>query len=172
MTRWSRINLLLAVLAIALLIADQWPARDDSPAGRSLTDLNLDDISSVRIERGHRLTLALQRDAGGWQLIHPLPVPAAGHRVAQLLAVARAEAAQCFPVAGNAGRYGLDDPQAILQIGLQIDRLRLAFGQRDPSQQARYVLLGDEVCVIDDLYFNLLTLPPSHYAAGDSGQSN
>ena len=161
MTRWSRINLVLALLVAALLIVDQWPERGDKADLQTLTDLAIDDITSLSIERGGRLTLALHRDADGWQLSHPLPVPAAARRVAQLLAVARAEVAQRFPLNDDAARYGLDEPQAVLHIG----QLRLAFGQRDTSQQARYVQMDDDVCVIDDLYFNLLTLPPSHFAA-------
>ena len=48
---------------------------------------------------------------------------------------------------------------------LQIDDTRLTFGDRDPTQHYRYVLFDDEVRVIDDVYFNLLSLPAQHFAA-------
>ena len=160
MTRWARINLLLGVLAAGLLTVHLWPQGTQSAAGL-LTDLTADVIQDIRIERGRRLTLALARDADGWTLTHPQPRPANAHRVAQLLAIALAPVSFRYPLADDAGRYGLDEPAAVLQF----DDRRLTFGDRDPTQQGRYVLVDDEVCVVDDLYFNLLTLPARHYAA-------
>jgi hypothetical protein len=49
---------------------------------------------------------------------------------------------------------------------LQLDGLRVAFGDRDPSQQARYTLVDGEVRVIDDLFYNLVTLPVRHFSGG------
>lgn len=159
MTRWARINLVLGVLAAGLLALHLWPQGPQSAAGL-LTDLDADAIQGIRIERGRRLTLALARDAGGWTLTHPQPRPANAHRVAQLLAIALAPVSFRYTLAGDAERYGLDEPAAVLQL----DDRRLSFGDRDPTQQGRYVRVGDEVCVVDDLYFNLLTLPARHYA--------
>ena len=42
---------------------------------------------------------------------------------------------------------------------LQLDEVRVAFGDRDPAQRSRYVLMDGTIKVIDDVYFNLLTLP-------------
>ena len=160
MTRWVRVNLVLGVLAAGLLTLHLWPQGPPSAAGL-LTHLGADAIQDIRIERGRRLTLALALGADGWALTHPQPRPANPHRVAQLLAIALAPVSFRHPLADDAGRYGLDAPAAVLQFN---DR-RLSFGDRDPTQQGRYVLVNDEVCVVDDLYFNLLTLPAKHYAA-------
>lgn len=160
MSRWTRTNLLLGMLAGVLAVLYLWP-NDGDGLTRSVTTLTPDTISSLRVERGSRLTLALQRDNDGWRLTHPQQRAASARRVNQLLAIALADTTQCFELDNDLQRYGLGTPAAILQL----DGSRLAFGDRDPTQRSRYVLIGDEVCVIDDLYFNLLTLPAKHFAA-------
>lgn len=160
MNRWTRVNLLLAAFALLLLAVHLWPSAPG--AGRPLTMLVEADISSIRVERSGRLELALQRTASGWELTHPQQAPARLHRVQQLLAIARAPVQQEFAGAGALAQYGLEQPAAVLQL----NELRLAFGARDPSQHSRYVLANDEIRVIDDVYFNLLTLPAGHFVGG------
>jgi hypothetical protein len=157
MNRWTRTNLLLAVLVAALLVAHLWPA--GSTEYPPLTGLAEAEITSVRVERSDRLRLALQRDDKAWQLTHPQQAPAQTQRVRQLLAIARAPVQQTFPATGDLARYGLATPGAVLQL----NNLRLQFGDRDPSQTSRYILVNDTISVIDDVYFNLLSLPASHF---------
>lgn len=158
MTRWARINLVLGVLAAGLLALHLWPQGSPSADG-ALTELSPDAIQTIRVERGRRLTLALARDTDGWTLTHPQRRPANSRRVAQLLAVSLAPVSFRYPLGDDADRYGLAQPAAVLLL----DDRRLAFGDRDPTQNGRYVQVGDEVCVVDDLYFNLLTLPAKHF---------
>ena len=101
----------------------------------------------------------MQREGEGWRLVHPRPAAADEHRVAQLLAVARAPVLRSFPAGPDLAQFGLDPPSVVLQI----DDTRLTFGDRDPTQHYRYVLFDDEVRVIDDVYFNLLSLPAQHF---------
>ena len=54
----------------------------------------------------------------------------------------------------------LADPVSVLRL----DDTVCAFGDRDPTQAGRYVLATGEVCVIDDLFFHLLSLPASHFS--------
>ena len=158
MNPWTRLNILLGLLAIGLLAALLWPtANRDAIA---LTALEPGQITQVRIERADRLALALTRSTEGWQLTYPVEQAAVARRVEQILAVARAPVAQRFAVGDQLAEYGLVRPVAVLQL----DDLRLAFGDRDPVQRSRYVLLGDEVRVIDDVYYNLLTLPVQHFS--------
>lgn len=159
MNPWSRINLTLAVSAALLLAVVLWPVEDGDQA--RLTALDIAQVSRLRIERGDRLVLALQHVDGDWRLDYPTEGPALQRRVEQLLAVARAPVQSRYPAGDDLAPYGLDHPQAVLQL----DDLRLAFGQRDATQHSRYVLADGEIHVIDDLYFNLLGLPASHFAA-------
>lgn len=157
MNRWTRINLVLAMLVAGLLGVHLWPTTPTNPA---LTGMAADQVSSIRVERGDRLQIALQRNQKAWRLTHPHQAKAKTERVQQLLAVARAPVQQTFPATADLSRYGLDRPRAVLQL----DQLRLQFGDRDPAQESRYVLVEDDIRVIDELYFNLLNLPASHFS--------
>ena len=154
---WLRTNLALAIILLVLLSIDRWPA--DTVTSPPLTTLVANDIRDIRIERGQRLTLHLQRAPSGWALRYPNDAEARPRRVQQLLAIAHAPIQRALPATQSLDEYGLDPPAAILQF----DRQSLAFGARDPSQQGRYVLVDGEIRLVDDLYFNLLTLPARHF---------
>ena len=156
MNRWHGVNLTLALVVGFLLTLHLWPGTQGQ---RPLTDLDPDTVSSIRVERGKRLHLGLQRDAGAWKMTHPDSAPATDQRVRQLLAITRAPVQQEFEP-GELADYGLDPPSAVLQL----DQQRLQFGDRDPGQDSRYVLVDGRIRVIDDVYFNLLSLPPGHFA--------
>lgn len=158
MNRWSLANLVLALLALSLLAAHLWPegATDWQP----LTALGETEISQIRVERSDRLQLALQRGEKGWLLMHPRETVAEERRVQQLLAIARAPVEHEFATDSGLAPYGLANPRAVLQL----NGLRLLFGDRDPGQNSRYVLVDDRIRVIDDVYYNLLNLPASHFA--------
>lgn len=157
MNRWTRINLILGVIAAVLLVLHLWPRQVVAPT--RLTALDAGAISTVRIEQARRLQIALQRTADGWQLTHPSQARARSHRVEQLLAIARATVERTLPPGNDLAQYGLAEPRAVLML----DDIRIAFGDRDPAQRSRYVLLDNAIQVIDDVYFNLLTLPPQHF---------
>lgn len=154
---WTKVNLALAITFILLVLIDRQPS--DTASNQPLTSLSVNDIADIRIERGQRLTLHLQRTQDGWALRYPNDAKAKPQRVQQLLAIALAPVQRTLPVSQTLEEYGLDPPSAIAQF----DRLRLAFGTRDPSQRNRYVLVNDEIRLIDDVYFNLLTLPARHF---------
>jgi hypothetical protein len=153
---WWRLNLLLALCAAGLLAALFWPQTDDL---ERLSPLQVEAIDTIRIERDGRLRLALERHDDRWQMSHPGPVPAQAARVAQLLAIAQAPLRRSFAPRQPLEDYGLAPPAALLQF----NRMQIGFGARDPSQRQRYVLVDGRVGLVDDVYFNLLTLPPSHF---------
>ena len=160
MNRWTRVNLILALLAASLLLAHLWPA--GTTGLKPLTHLAEAEIYQIRVERGDHLHLALQRGEKGWLLTHPREATTEERRVQQLLAIARAPVEHEFSADSGMAPYGLDDPRAVLQL----NGLRLLFGDRDPGQDSRYVLVNDRIRVIDDVYFNLLSLPASHFTGG------
>ena len=158
---WSRTNLILAATLAVLLVADFWPSgRTPYPP---LTSLAEEVIDHVRIERDDRLQIALQRQDGGWQLSHPEPAKASTERVQQLLAVLRAPVFYDFPADDDLDRFGLAEPSLLLRLSSPSGEWHIGFGDREPNQSGRYVLVDGQVRVIDDLFFNLLSLPPRHF---------
>lgn len=159
MNPWTQLNLALGLLAAALLLVLLWPRWSAPPEVERLSPLAAGEIDRIRIERGRRLTLAFERREGRWHLTHPEQVPARDQRVGQLLAIAGARLHRRFAADAPLADYGLAEPAAVAQF----NELRIAFGARDPSQRQRYVGIDDGVALVDDLYFNLLTLPQTHY---------
>ena len=159
MTGWDRVNFAHGLIAAVLLLLLVWPT--GAPEQPRLTALETQRVASIRIERSDRLVISLQRSDAGWQITYPEPAAAEQRRVEQLLAVARAPVQQQFSKAGKLADYGLDQPAAVLHL----DGTRLVFGDRDPIQHSRYVMVDEQIRVIDDVYFNLLTLPVRHFSA-------
>ena len=154
---WTRINLALFLLMLLLLALDRWPAAE-APF-TPLTAIDPQALQEIRIERGDRLHLALIRQGSDWLLQHPRVGRAQTSRMQPLLAIARAPVRYAFAAGSDLARYGLADPAAVLRLDTHV----LIFGDRDPSQAGRYVLVDGEVRVIDDVFFNLLSLPPKHF---------
>ena len=157
MNRWTRVNLILGAIAAMLLVLHLWPQQ---PATQiRLTPLDVGTISTVRIEHAGDLQIALRRNTDGWELVHPGRAKARSHRVEQLLSISQAVVERTLPAGNGLAQYGLAEPGTVLQL----DEVRVAFGDRDPAQRSRYVLMDGTIKVIDDVYFNLLTLPARHF---------
>jgi hypothetical protein len=160
---WTRSNLVLAGTLVILLTLDQ--IAGDQKLQPTLTGFAIESITEIRVERGARLILAARRADAHWQLTHPAEQPARPERIRQLLAVARAPVRYSFAAPADLERYGLNTPAAVLHVkGRGIPPTVLAFGNRDPDQGHRYVLLKDEVLLIDETFFSLLSLPTSHFS--------
>jgi len=159
---WTRVNLFLALLLGLLVVLDFWPSSME--ASDPLTRLAPGQIDALRVERGKRLHLGLRRTDDGWQLQHPEQAAARTERVAQLLTLLGAPRRYSFPAGNDLARYGLAEPAATLHVqGTSFGAVSLAFGDREPGQDGRYVLVGGDIVVVDNLFFNLLSLPPRHF---------
>jgi hypothetical protein len=161
---WTRVNLVLAALLVGLL-AWEWSSTRPDPQGALLL-VDPEQVDSIRVESGPRLKLALQRDADGWRITHPADRSARPERVAQLLAVVRAPVRYRFAAPPDLDRYGLGTPAAALHLdGSGMSPVTLAFGDRDPAQNQRYVLADGEIRLVDEVFFSLLSLPTDHFTA-------
>lgn len=154
---WTSATLLLGLLACALVVLDRWPSPADS--AQPLTRVITAQLATLRIERNDRLQLAFTHHAGTWRITHPMDAPADPARVAQLLAVAAAPVRYRFPADGDLARYGLDEPATALHL----DDTLVLFGRREPTQSGRYALVNGQIAVVDEVFYNLLALPSSHF---------
>lgn len=148
----------LALLLIGLLTAHQL----EVPATRPLTSLDADQIQEIRVLQNGKLRLAFLRDAQGWLLSHPEIVRARPSRVANLLALLLAPSRAHWPASeGLIQQAGLDRPGREVDFG----KLRIAFGGTSIPGDQRYVLVGDQVHLVDAFWFDLAGLPASHFEA-------
>jgi len=139
------LNLAL-VLAVAVLAAVVYlqPGLQEEPVGKLLTTLNQQQVKEVRLsnEQGQ---VVLQRGGEEWSLQTPLAIAANKFRVEQLLHWFTASSVQSYAAAGlDLAKFGLDRPQAVLIA----DGLELRFGNLDPLNHRRYLLLNDTVHLV------------------------
>ncbi|MFT5176005.1 MAG: hypothetical protein ACI8W7_004199 [Gammaproteobacteria bacterium] len=145
------LNLGLLVLSIAL----GWYAfRIDAPPppfpGPPLTTLSIDDIKTIHIVRDGNTIAQLQRSAHEWRLRKPIDTTADSFRVQTLLAFARAHSTTGFRASGNdLAQYGLQPARA----SVRFNTTTLLIGDTDPIAGHRYVMVSEQVHLIEDKWF-------------------
>lgn len=143
------LNLLLVLAALALLWFLQRPPTEPTHVPR-LTQIDPASIQNIRLLRAGEETILLRREGEGWQLLAPRPLPANGVRIESLLKIPQQ------PYYGNFPAGELDLRSIGLQpsrVTLELDDLRLEFGDTDPLSHRRYVRIGDSVYLIEDKNF-------------------
>lgn len=148
-------RLLLTLGLLVLSIALGWYAfRIDAPPppslGVALTSLSIDDIKSIEIVRNGNTVAQLQRSAQQWRVRKPIDTTADSFRVQTLLAFARARSTTGFRASGNdLAQYGLQPARA----SVRFDTTTLLIGDTDPIAGHRYVMVGDQVHLLEDKWF-------------------
>lgn len=155
------LNLVLLALACGLGAFIWLTASSPKPAAARLTDLDIGQVSKLRVQRHGRAALTLHRSDAGWRLVAPVELPADPARVEALLGLARARVHEAFRAAGNdLSEFGLEPPVARVWL----DDLEIDFGDTESLNGWRYVLVGPDVHLITDAFFHHLLATPVAFA--------
>lgn len=160
------LNLGLATLLGALvLLAVYKPGVEQAPAKQAISQSSPDSIAQMRIVRTGQPTVELSKDAQGhWQMKAPLVAPGNNFRLKQVLALLTQRPEHTYPASQlDLSQVGLTQPALRLQLGTQ----QISFGDQNPLDQLRYILIGDQVHLIKDEQFELLNGPATAFV--DSG---
>jgi hypothetical protein len=158
MKRWH-LNLLLLVLALALVPALYFSREKPAPPPKPMTGLSREALTRVLIHHDGADDIRLEKQAGAWWLVKPVHTLADPVEINGVLELATHESGNRYPVAGmKLAEFGLDKPSWYVEL----NGLRISFGDLDPIQGRRYLRIGDEVDLVDD--------PPS--AALDANYSD
>ncbi len=147
---------LLLLIGILTLLVVYEPGIQVPQEQPHLLDLDREAVNTIRIERQGQETVALHRDENGnWNLTAPMAIGASNFRISSLLRITEQKSFGGFPAdSKRLAQYGLDLPQATLTLN---DKIKLAFGHNTPLDQRRYVLIDDQVHLINDtLYYHLI----------------
>jgi hypothetical protein len=151
------INVLLATgvfLITGLLFRDA--GNPPEPPMVSLTDFNPEQILHIRIHRPGMDTILMTKTGTGWQIEAPAPAPANRFRVSSILGQLQARVIARFrPDESSLGIYGLDPSP----VSLVLDDTMLTFGDVNPLDKGRYLLLNDTIYVVDDYLYPQLLQP-------------
>ncbi len=156
------LNLVLLLLAGGLIGFIWWgPGSEPPQEPEKLTDLDITEITRVRIEGPRREPLELNREGSRWQLTKPRVLPADPIRVTALMGIASARVHEAFRAEGNdLAVFGLKPPVARISL----DQHELLFGDTDPLNGWRYVLYGSDVHLITDAFYHHVLATPAAFA--------
>jgi hypothetical protein len=150
---WLNLALLVVVVVLAVLAVYQ-PGIEPPPVSPPLTGLVPAAVARIAVERPEQPTVVIERRDGRWHLTDPLVLPANRFRVENLLEVLEARSdRQLDAPTLELGRFGLDPAKA----SLQVDGVRLEFGDTESLSGKRYVRIGDTVHLTADRFYHQLT---------------
>ena len=155
MTR-GRINLLLLGVTVPLLLL-VWLAPDDGlpPGVTPLTGLQPSQIQHIRIGNGKQPVMQFERRDGRWWMTEPLQAAADDQRMAALLKILSTPSLERFALPeGELQDFGLTPPRPYVTF----DSLRLVLGGTHPYNHNRYLLIGQTLHLIKDVF-------PHHFLA-------
>ncbi|MDZ4263533.1 MAG: hypothetical protein U1B30_14530, partial [Pseudomonadota bacterium] len=160
----SRTFLNLALLlVVAVLVTVVWlePGLQEEATGKPLMALTSQQPQQLRLsnEQGE---VVLQRDGEAWSLQAPLVIAANQFRVEQLLHWFGVVSVQSYAAAGLAlAKFGLDRPQATLST----EGVELRFGNLDPLNHRRYLLLNGVVHLVDESELTAVDAPWNYFVS-------
>ncbi|MDH5612416.1 MAG: DUF4340 domain-containing protein [Gammaproteobacteria bacterium] len=146
------INLFLLLLVIALgmfLFVDE----ADQNNIKNLSVIPANNINQITIHHNQR-DIILSKISQQWHLIKPVEISANQFRIKTLLSLLSTTSHAQYNVNNlDLGKYGLDKSGTFIRFNdIQID-----FGIVNPINNLRYVKINDELHLIDDNYFPLLS---------------
>lgn len=163
MSKRAVVNLALLVLvAVLAAVAYLQPGIEDDGQPERLTALTPAQVERLEIVRREGDRIALRRGESGWEIVRPIEVAANRFRVEPVLKIAQAESHARFTAdEADLGQYGLASPS----VTLRLNGLELRFGDSEPIDHRRYVMIGDTVHLIEDRYFYRTRSPLSTFVS-------
>lgn len=161
MGRRLLLNLLLLVVATALAVfiylkPDQTTDTDVT----AISDLDPEQVSSIRITRLQAGPLAFNKRDGQWTIEHQPELPADDFQVSTLLSLPGAKTGRYYPADSlDLKSMGLLPPQATAML----DDEQFDLGTTNPLDRRRYVLSGTTVYLVADRFQHLLNAGYSNF---------
>jgi hypothetical protein len=153
-SRWIINLLLLVAIGILVLVAYFEPGIDEQAAAPAITELKMDQLHRIHLNRPVQDDLVLVKTATqGWVIKHTPELPADDYQMNALRKLAEQEAVRSYPAAElDLGQLQLDPPYATAIL----NDTAIDFGNLDPLHGLRYVRIADQVHLIPDLYLQLI----------------
>ena len=149
--RKSTRNILLLVAVVAVLGAGMKfeLAREQTFLPMPLTSIDPAVAKSLDVRCANCPTRRFEHRANGWWMLEPYSVRADDAAVSRLAAVAKAPVRKKLDSGEYAlAKLGLDPPR----ITMNIDTVRIEFGDEDPIEHDRYARVGAEVFRVPDRF--------------------
>ena len=151
---WRNVIVLLVVAGGLAWLAIFGPRNNTGPETASLTALQPEAVTRIRLERPHQDPVVLIRGASGWRLRAPFEARANPIRAAALASLAGATTNITYDTAQT-------EPEALglgaSAVILQLNDTRLAIGTREDVRGLRYVRNANRVFLVQDRFYHHVT---------------
>jgi len=142
----TQLNLALLV-AVAGLGAAAYFGQKKEDKGTPLTSLTPESVTRIALEHPGQPVVKLEKKDGQWRLVEPVQAETDPFEVSALTGLATVEAKRRLPLAEvKLAELGLQPPA----YRVRLDDRMLDFGDVEPIEARRYVLVGNEVALVDD----------------------
>jgi Domain of unknown function (DUF4340) len=150
MRKSTRNILLLAVVVVALGVGMHLElGREEKFQPAPLTSIDPVGAKSLDVRCAECPTRRFEHRTKGWWMLEPYPVRADDTAVARLASVAKAPVRKKLDVgAYDLAKLGLNPPR----ITMNIDDVRIEFGDEDPIEHDRYARVGSDVFRVPDRF--------------------
>ena len=157
MSKTNLLNLALLIIVVSLAAFIYFSEEKSYQLDR-LTDFDINDIASIKIQHNKNTTTIIKQEDGNWQITHPVAIAANKIRLNSLLELINAPIHSQYALSEVDSRaLGLDDSQTSIQFDDQV----ITFGISNPATKLRYLQLNNTVYTIEDVYYPLLS---SHFS--------
>lgn len=149
------LNIALLILVALLAIYVFTPERDqqENPGGKLLTPLSPADVDRITIRHNQR-QIELKKTDETWRMLEPISTDANNFRIDTLLRMLENSSHASYPVSGlDLDKYGLKG----VNTSISFNDSAIDFGVVNPVNGYRYVRSGNNVHLIDDHFYPLVS---------------
>ena len=151
--RWIINYFLIILIILFTYIGNKYNVQTGYQEDRSISKIQPAQVQSLSIQTADG-NFELKREGSRWYLIEPVTWPANNINVERILSITETETDSRLAADEiDLGELGLQFPRAVLQI----DDIRILFGDTNNIGARRYVLLENEVFLIPDAHLAFIT---------------
>ena len=150
------INVLLALIVIALGLTVWLKPGQKIDDKTNITQLDIEAINHIHIERKNAEAIELQLIENQWRLTQPIKALALAGKIERLLKMSQITPPSTYPLdTASNERFGLSAPMAILTF----NKTTLTIGKTESVHSRRYVSNNKHLFLLDDTFLHHLTAP-------------
>lgn len=160
MDQRTRLNLILATVTVALLLAVfSVSRRQDTPASPLLGELQDQTLTTIQIVNASQ-TISLIRENDQWKMTEPYQHTANEVQIEKMNQLLKIHSVSSFDSRGrDLAPYGLDEKA----LRVKLNDIDVRFGKTDPLNERRYMLVGNQVHLASRDIKYLFSMAPEAY---------
>ena len=147
------IALLILVALLAITVFTPGQNQQENQAGKLLVPMSPADVDRISIRHNQR-QIELKKVDGNWRMMKPVSIAANSFRIDTLLKLLENASHASYPVSGlDPGKYGLKE----VDTSISFNDSTIDFGIVNPVNGYRYVRSGNNIHLIDDHFYPLVS---------------